>query len=305
MNSNELRYMEIIKRRFPQLDLSKIEFNKTDGTYSDVAVINNEVAFKFAKFDWSAAYLRNEADVIRFIQGFVTMPLPDVEMIGQNVSRHAYIKGSPLYRNTLLKLDYRTRDNIAKQIATFLKELHSIPVKKVKLAGIGDSAMNRGRDDWLDELKTMKIKISPYCTNYVREYLNQITRPVVENKKFFEFQPVLIHGNLTPNHILFDEASGNVNGIIGFSDAGLGDPAYDFGTLLDHLGENFVRKMFKYYPASSAFMERARFYAFISNFMWFRDVCDMITTRDFSRFQVIAKDRDILPPGTPIFNRRD
>jgi aminoglycoside 2''-phosphotransferase len=298
LSSNELKYIELIKSRYPQLDLSKIEFNKTDGSYSDIAVVNNEVVFKFAKYDWSAAYLRNEADVIRFIRDFITLPLPDVELIDQNVSRRHYIKGSPLYRNILLKLDYHTQDIVARQIATFLNQLHSIPLKKAQYAKIGDSQMNRTREDWLVELETMQRKIFPYCTDYVKEYLRQIIQPAVDNEEFFKFQPALIHGDLLPNHILFDKTSRKINGIIGFSNAGFGDPAFDLGMLLDHLGENFIKRMHKYYPISPAYLDRARFYAYISSFMWYRDVCDMISTRDFSRFQIPAKDRDISPLGT-------
>lgn len=298
MNSNELKYMELIKSKYPQLDLSKIEFNKTDGSYSDIAIVNNEVAFKFAKYDWSAAYLRNEADVIRFIRDFITLPLPAVELIDQNVSRRHFIKGSPLYRNILLKLDYHTQDTVARQIATFLNQLHTIPVKKAQYAEIGNSQMNRTREDWLAELETMQRKILHYCTDYVKEYLRQIIQPAIDNEEFFEFQSALIHGDLTPNHILFDKTSRKINSIIGFGNAGFGDPAYDIGMLIDHLGENFVKRMSRYYPISPACLDRARFYAYISNFMWFRDVCDMISTRDFSRFQIPAKDRDIFPLGT-------
>jgi len=298
LNSNELKYMELIKSRYPQLDLSKIEFNKTDGSYSDVAIVNNEAVFKFARYDWSATYLRNEADVIRFIQDFVDLPLPDVELVDQNVTKRRFIKGSPLYRNLLLKSDYQTQDAIAKQIATFLHQLHTIPVKKAQHANIGYSQMNRTQEEWLAELETMQRKILHYCTDYVKEYLRQIIQPVIDNEKFFDFQSVLIHGDLTPNHILFDKSSRKVSGIIGFSNAGFGDPAYDIGMLIDHLGENFVKRMSRYYPISPACLDRARFYAYISNFMWFRDVCDMISTRDFSRFQIPAKDRDIFPLGT-------
>ncbi|HHW01051.1 MAG TPA: aminoglycoside phosphotransferase family protein [Clostridiaceae bacterium] len=298
MNSSELRYIELIKSRYPQLDLSKIEFNKTDGSYSDIAIVNNEVVFKFAKYDWSAIYLRNEADVIRFIQPFITaLPLPDVELIQQNVTKRAYVKGSPLYRNVLLKLDYHTQDSVARQIAAFLSQLHSIPVKKAQYAKIGNSQINRTRDEWLVELETMQRKILPYCTDYVKEYLRQIIQPAIDNEEFFEFRPVLIHGDLSPNHILFDKESQRINGIIGFDNAGFGDPAYDLGMLLDHLGENFIKRIHKYYPISAEYLDRARFYAYISSFMWYRDVCDMITTRDFSRFQIQAKDRDIFPMG--------
>jgi len=298
LNSNELKYMELIRSRYPQLDLSKIEFNKTDGSYSNIAIVNNDVVFKFAKYDWSAVYLKNEADVISFISNFITLPLPDVELIDQNVTRRPFVRGSLLYRNILLKLDYNTQDTIARHIGTFLNQLHTIPIKKAQNANMGNSQMNLTREEWLDELETIQRKIFPYCTGYVKEYLRQIIQPAVEDDEFFEFQPVPIHGELTPNHIIFDKAARKISGIIGFSNAGFGDPAFDLGMLIDHLGENFIRKMQRYYPISPRILDRARFYAYISSFMWFRDVCDMITTRDFSRFQIPAKDRDILPMGT-------
>ncbi|HHW48210.1 MAG TPA: phosphotransferase [Clostridiaceae bacterium] len=298
MNSNELKYIELIKSKCPQMSLSKVEFNNSDGSYSDIVIVNNEVVFKFAKYDWSTFYLRNEADVIRFIQNFIDMPLPEAELIDKNISMRRYIKGSPLYRNILLKLDYRTQDTVAKQIAVFLHQLHNIPVKKAEYVKINNSQMNRTREEWLVELETVQRKIFPYCSNYVKEYLRQIIQPAIDNEKFFEFRPVIIHGDLTPCHILFDEASARINGIIGFCNAGFGDPAFDLGMLLDHLGENFLKRIHRYYNISPACLDRARFYAYISNFMWLMDVCDMISTRDFSRFQIPAKDRDIFPMGT-------
>jgi aminoglycoside 2''-phosphotransferase len=298
MHYNELRYMELIKSRFPQLDLSKIEFNKTDGSYSDIAIVNNEVVFKFAKYDWSTVYLRNEAEVTGLIRNFIALPLPEVVLVDQNTIKREYIKGSPLYRNALLKSDHHTQDTVAMQMGAFLEQLHSIPVKKAKNARIEESRMNLAREDWLTELEALERKISPYCTNYVKEYLKQIIRPIISDEDFFAFQPVLIHGDLTPAHILIDLESRKINGIIGFTNAGFGDPAYDIGMLLDHLGESFIRRLSRYYQISPACMERARFYAYISSFMWYGDVCDMITTRDFSSFRISVKDRDISPIGS-------
>lgn len=300
MHYNKLKYMELIKSRYPQLDLSKIEFNKTDGSYSDVAIVNSEVVFKFAKYDWSAVYLRNEAEVLGFVRNFIALPLPDVEMVGQDVTKREYVKGSPLYRNVLLKSDHHIQDTVAREIAVFLEQLHSIPAKKAENAGIGDSRMNLGREEWLAEFETMERKISPYCNGYVKEYFRQISQPVIEDEGFFDFQPVLIHGELAPWHIMFDKKARGISSIIGFSNAGFGDPAYDIAVILDHFGEGFVRRIGKYYTITPACMERAKFYAYISSFIWYKDVCDMITTRDFSRFQIQAKDRDISPPGAAL-----
>ncbi len=298
MGSGELKYMEFIKQKYPQIDVSKIEFNTIDGKYSDIAIVNGEFVFKFAKHDWSAAYLHNEAAVIRFIREFVTLPLPYVEVLDKDVIKSNYIKGKPLFRNYLLVSDHYTMNSAARQIGIFLRQLHSIPLKKVRYAHIGDFPLDFSREGWLNELENIQRKISPYCTGYAREYINQIIRPAEDNKDFFDFQPVLIHGDLTPCHIFFDSSTGTVNGITGFGNTGIGDPAFDFGVLLDHLGETFVKRMNKYYGNVYTYLDRARFYAYISNLRWFRDVCDMISTRDFSRFQIQVKDRDILPVGS-------
>ena len=181
MHYNELKYMELIKSRYPQLDLSKIEFNKTDGSYSDVAIVNSEVVFKFAKYDWSAVYLRNEAEVLGFVRNFIALPLPDVEMVGQDVTKREYVKGSPLYRNVLLKSDHHIQDTVAREIAVFLEQLHSIPAKSGKCRDRG-FRMNLGREEWLAEFETMERKISPYCNGYVKEYFRQISQPVIEDE---------------------------------------------------------------------------------------------------------------------------
>ncbi|QSO45654.1 phosphotransferase family protein [Alicyclobacillus mengziensis] len=45
-------------------------------------------------------------------------------------------------------------------------------------------------------------------------------------KKHFDFRPVLIHGDLSLEHILVDTENDEIGGI-DFADSGLGDAAYD------------------------------------------------------------------------------
>ena len=103
------------------------------------------MVFKFAKYDWSTVYLRNEAEVTGFVRNFIALPLPEVVLVDQNTIKREYIRGSPLYRNALLKSDHFTQDTVAKQIGAFLEQLHSIPVKKAKTARIEESRMNLTR----------------------------------------------------------------------------------------------------------------------------------------------------------------
>jgi aminoglycoside 2''-phosphotransferase len=78
---------------------------------------------------------------------------------------------------------------------------------------------------------------------------------------FFDFDEVLIHGDLGPYHLLYDEAARRLNGVIDFGLAGLGDPATDLGSLIVHYGEGLVSRIKPFYPLYDKLLPRARFYA--------------------------------------------
>jgi aminoglycoside 2''-phosphotransferase len=88
------------------------------------------------------------------------------------------------------------------------------------------------------------------------------------NERYFDYQPTLIHGDLRPYHILTDSETRRITGVIDFGVAGIGDPASDFGTLINTYGESFVAKMKKSYPNLDEFMPRARFYAQALELQW-------------------------------------
>lgn len=295
MDSKEVKYVEYIKNRFPQINISKIEYNLLDGTHNDIVIINGQHVFKFAKHDWSVAFLNNEVNIVNLISDYIDMPLPQFEYLGKGLAKCNFIKGVPLFRNEILLLENKVLDSIAEQIGIFLKQLHSIPLKN---KNIGEFPGDLTREGWLLQYDEIQNKVFPYCRSYSKEYIDQIFKPLLENENFLEFQPALIHGDLTPYHFFFDRDLHKINGIIDFSMAGIGDPAYDVGVILDNLGEAFVKRMSRYYNNISIFIDRARFYAYVSNVCWAKIVADMIITRDFTYFQFNAKERDIMPIGS-------
>ncbi|WP_375137316.1 phosphotransferase [Cytobacillus oceanisediminis] len=60
---------------------------------------------------------------------------------------------------------------------------------------------------------------------------------------------VIIHGDLTTANILFNQEKGLVNGIIDFTDAQIGDPAFDFAGLYWSFGPDFTKDVLSYYKA--------------------------------------------------------
>jgi aminoglycoside 2''-phosphotransferase len=298
MIQREAEYIGKIRSRCPQIDISKVEYNLGDGTYNDIVVVNDTYVFKFPRYDWSVAFLDNEAKVINFLREYVTVPLPIQEPLGRDMIKCNLMKGKQVFRNSLLQMDGKSQESIAEQIGSFLKKLHSIPIKDVENRAIGDYPYSECQDEWLTRFEEIKRKVFPYCSSYTKECINQIFSPLEEDDEFMVYKPVLIHGDMSPCHLFIDERTKKLTGVIGFGLSGLGDPAYDLGTLLDNLGETFLKRVGRYYNNMQALINRARFYAGVNNIMWMRDVSDMIITRDFSNLRFNYRERDIMPIGS-------
>ena len=76
-------------------------------------------------------------------------------------------------------------------------------------------------------------------------------------------EAVLLHGDLSPDHVLFDRSHQRQSGVIDFSDLTIGDPAWDLLYLYADYGVDFVRRLLRAgaLPASPSVLERVfRFY---------------------------------------------
>lgn len=297
MDARELKYINYIKGKYPEMKVSKVECSFSDGKYSDIIILDGQDVFKFAKFDWSASHIDSEVEVMNLIKNHLSMNIPRADSLENGISRLSYIKGEPLFRSTLLQSPSRIQDIIAEQLGYFLKQLHSIPIKG-QLSKVPEFSLNLLWEDWQAKYKEIERKVFPYCDSYSKEYYIRLFKPLLDNDRFLDFKPALIHGDLTPYHLIFNKEAGKLSGIIDFGLAGIGDPAYDVGILLDNLGEAFVKKVSRYYKNILYFYDRARFYAYFNSLLWARAVSDMIATRDFSNFRFYAKDRDIMPIGS-------
>lgn len=298
MAEKEQQYMDFIKRDSPQIKITDMRFNLHDGKYNDIVIVNEGIVYKFAKYDWTVAFLANEANTIHFISDYVGMPLPKVQYLEQGISKYDFIPGVPLFRNEVLLLKDRDQDCVAEQIGTFLKQLHSIPLKTVQQNRIGEVTVDLTREGFLSEYENMQKKVYPYCDSYGKEYVKQIFTPMLENDDFLNFEPTLIHAGLTPRHFIYDRERRRLSGITGFGSAGIGDPAYDVSIILDNIGEAFVKRIGRYYSGIEDFIDRARFYSCVNGLKWEKEVADMIITRDFTNFKFPIKERDIMPIGS-------
>ena len=64
------------------------------------------------------------------------------------------------------------------------------------------------------------------------------------------FRPALLHGDLSPGHVLYDPRAGLLTGVIDFGDVMIGDPAWDLVFIYEDYGLDFLARLLPRYTAA-------------------------------------------------------
>lgn len=149
---------------------------------------------------------------------------------------------------------------IARQVGGFLHALHDVPVELARSAGIPDV------NTWRDELAQQRDVIMPALGNLFsideRAIIERWWTTFLEELRSAQFRPTLCHGDLWYEHILLDEHTWTVTGILDFGSVRIADPALDIATQM-HLGEPFTAAALAAYhlagaPVDATFAQRVR-----------------------------------------------
>jgi aminoglycoside 2''-phosphotransferase len=260
---------DLLKRAqalMPELSIEQFEVNE-DGLINDVAIVNRKYVFRFVKDEQSARILAMELKILDLIRPHLKLNVPTPIFTSADAVIYPYLEGQPLLRETLIKLDSLSQQDIANQIGEFLHSLHHL-----KIAGLGwEVQPTRApvkREDWVDKRQRLQQKMYPLMMIYQVRWVESLFETALEDPDYFRYEPALIHGDLAPYHFLFDPYDHKINGVIDFGMAGAGDPASDIGILISCYGESFVSKIGNVYPELEKYLPRARFYALGIELEW-------------------------------------
>ncbi|MDQ3749202.1 MAG: phosphotransferase, partial [Acidobacteriota bacterium] len=261
-------YLKRIREAFPNLEIKTIR-NNSDGLTNGVFIVNEDLVFRFPKNEtWALELLANEIKVIKLLRNLVEIPLPQIELAAEDLSVHRFIRGKPLCRHDVLKLNEKEKTKIAEQLSVFLKQMHNVPMKEVKRHGIGNSDTNRSREVWLKLYENAQKELFPLMLPDVREMTDAHFASIVADESFMNHKACLMNGDFVPPHILYDETKRKVVGIIDFGTAGTGDAAGDFACVVYNYGESFLKRMTRVYPEIRENIDRARFWAGTLELQW-------------------------------------
>lgn len=259
------RYLDTLQSILPDLEVASLELNR-EGMVNDVLIVNGELALRFPKSDKARDALEREARILDIVCDRVALPVPRLDHHSEKVASYPLIPGVPLTRDRIHSLDSADRYAVLGQLGGFLRDLHAIdPVAATDLPA---SDAVRTRDDWLSFLARVEEVLFPLLFRYQRDWVTSHFAPVVSGELQLDYEPVLVHGDLAPYHILFDPAASRISGVIDFGTAGLGDPAIDVACLIYQYGESTVRKLARHYPSLGACIDRARFWAGTLELQW-------------------------------------
>ncbi|MCF7952505.1 MAG: aminoglycoside phosphotransferase family protein [Spirochaetales bacterium] len=270
MNLNEIKleyeHINQIKRAIPDLKIDDFDINN-DGMFNDIIIINQDRIFRFPKFDWILEQMDQEKKCLSLLEDISEMSVPRWTSYGNFVG-YERIPGEPLSRSIILSQPKNIQKKWAKQLALFLKQMHSIPKEHIQQKGIERSLTYHTYNDWLILFDEVQQELYPYLNNFTQQRIEELFHHIIGDNTFMDAEEVLVHGDLQAYHILYSPSEKDITGIIDFGTAGLGDPANDIATIMNQYGESFTALMSDYYPEIHAMADRARFWAMTFDLQW-------------------------------------
>ncbi|HRI82641.1 MAG TPA: macrolide 2'-phosphotransferase [Opitutaceae bacterium] len=128
-------------------------------------------------------------------------------------------------------------------LARVLVELHAIPAKKAVAIGLKSSSPQMFRQQMLHDIATVKREIG------ISAELEGRWLKWVDTDRLWPGFSSFIHGDLYAGHVLASN-SGEVSGIIDWSEAQVGDPSVDFAGHMAVYGEQGLRDLIRCYEKS-------------------------------------------------------
>lgn len=257
-------YVARIRTYYPELRIEEAVLNE-DGQSNDVLIVNDQFVFRFARYLGAVATLARETAILQAIKPYVTLQIPeptyqhfDAAVVGEAFVGYPMIPGEALWEEDFEDIDDSAiLDEMARQVGTFLRELHCVPVAAaiaVELP-IGDQ-----RDHWADMYARIQQKLFPLMRPDAREPVARHFDSFLNNPHVYEYTPVLRHGDFGFGNIIVDPETSAITGVVDFGSAGMGDPAVDFAGVAVSFGLPFLEHCALIYPEITATISRVHFY---------------------------------------------
>lgn len=236
-------------------------------------VVNDEWIFRFAKHDEARKSLKRENCLLPKLANQITLsiPAPQIACLEDDakLSFIAYplLRGQFLSQEHYFALDGASKTRCAEQAARFLNEMHSADVELAKNCGV---SANDYTAQYSDLLKQARENLFAVLDKPERLFIERVIGNYLESGAASDFRPVLLHGDLSPDHFIFDEQARRISAVIDFGDTMIGDAAWDFLWIYEDYGLDFLSRMLPTYDEfdKTALLRRVFEYSLLETVEW-------------------------------------
>lgn len=266
MVEGESYWHQQIHNIMPELTIETMKLHR-EGLVNDVLIVNNQWVFRFAKTDWGKEQMAMEGELMRYLGDFLPIAIPSPEILLDDVIVYPLLKGQEFTREVWKNASEAGQQAYADQLGGFLRKMHEIDDHSLDYE-IPPTLAPVTQETWEEIYDRVVDNVYPHLLRHQVYWVDTLFRSALDSPGFFDFAPVLVHGDLTLYHILYSPEEKRITGVIDFGVAGLGDPATDLGSLINCYGETLVGKMVNAYPEMKELLPRARFYAQAIELQW-------------------------------------
>ncbi len=272
-----------------------------EGMDSVAVLAGDSFVFRFAKHADAALGLRREIALLPRLAPVLPVAVPRLEYAGDRSADglpfvgYPLIRGEPLQRPLFDGLGPETRDRVLDDLAALLAVVHAFPVDDAAACGVRPYATRSG---YADDLRHARSEVLPLLDAEARRAVEARLSAFLDDDANFAAPPVLLHGDLWPEHVLYSPASGRLAGVIDWGDLCLGDPEYDLAFLARRLGPEFQDGLLRCSPPADPARTAAKLVA-IALFSALEDAAAGLTRGDGGLVESALSDVLALSAGRP------
>ena len=260
-----------IRSRFPAIDSTTVAHIGSGWEFDAYSTADGWV-FRFPRREHVANFFERESRVHHLLSAVLpaSIRIPRVELIGEATASFPYtFAGHRLIAGRATDtIDEALLSRTARTVGRALG-VHALPEHAVRAAGITEPALDEpGRVEWIEarlRLASSLTGIDPAVDDAVRW-----ARAADPSLRSFDGPVRFIHNDLSPDHLLVDPTTGELAGILDWTDATLGDAARDFVVFVAAHGWRFADEVIRHYPhpVDQGFRERLDYMARLLSVMW-------------------------------------
>jgi len=200
--------------------------------------VNGSWMVRIPRWREAADSLSFEVQLLEYLRRHLRVRIPEPVIVGSLDSPRGWpffayrkLPGAPLRRLGSLSLSSKTR------VARFLDDMfvdlgrcRGPPLVRIGILQ-GDPATYSGR---YERLRSRYEEVGAgRLPDPLAHKVSQLLNDAIATVRRSRFRPVLLHGDLWPSHILWNELTQRPTGVIDWEDARLGDPAANLVALED------------------------------------------------------------------------